>query len=105
MARKRNEPIIDALPEHYPYRDTGCEVSPSCLRCPLLRCKYDDPGWLQRGLRQRRDEEVLRVRSAKQLTVPQLAERFGLSERTVHRILSRSRTSNGESPEGSVSDQ
>ena len=26
------------------WRDTGCpQVSPSCLACPLPRCKYDDP--------------------------------------------------------------
>lgn len=31
------------LPEHTNYQDTGCEVSPSCLRCPLAICKYDAP--------------------------------------------------------------
>jgi len=31
------------LPEHSDYEDTGCELSPSCLRCPLAICKYDDP--------------------------------------------------------------
>jgi hypothetical protein len=25
------------------YRDTGCEHSPTCLSCPLARCKYDRP--------------------------------------------------------------
>ena len=25
--------------------DAGCEVSPSCLNCPLSRCKHDDPKW------------------------------------------------------------
>jgi hypothetical protein len=23
--------------------DKGCEVSPSCLRCPLPQCVYDEP--------------------------------------------------------------
>ena len=31
----------DSLPEHARYKDTGCELSPSCLRCPLVRCQYD----------------------------------------------------------------
>ena len=33
----------DALPEHITYQDTGCELAPSCLTCPLERCQYDDP--------------------------------------------------------------
>ena len=35
--------LLDAIPEFYHYEDTGCEVSPSCLNCPLPQCKYDDP--------------------------------------------------------------
>ena len=34
----------DTLPEHTDYRDTGCDLSRSCLRCPLARCKYDARG-------------------------------------------------------------
>lgn len=25
------------------YADTGCELAPSCLRCPLPACRYDLP--------------------------------------------------------------
>jgi hypothetical protein len=25
------------------FRDTGCELAPRCLECPLPMCKYDDP--------------------------------------------------------------
>ena len=32
----------DSLPEHARYKDEGCELSPSCLRCPLPRCQYDE---------------------------------------------------------------
>ena len=35
--------------------DTGCEVAPKCLECPLPQCRYDDPGWFQRH---RNDERV-----------------------------------------------
>lgn len=31
------------LPENTRYRDTGCDVSPSCLVCPLPVCRYDLP--------------------------------------------------------------
>ncbi|MFQ5861383.1 MAG: helix-turn-helix domain-containing protein [Dehalococcoidia bacterium] len=89
MRCRQGEPLLDTRPEYYPYRDDGCEVSPSCLICPLPKCKYDDPGWLQRERRRGRDLEVLRVRQAQTLSVPQLAQRFGISQRTVFRILSR----------------
>lgn len=34
-------PREGALPEEVDYRDTGCDISPSCLRCPLPTCRYD----------------------------------------------------------------
>ena len=78
------------------YRDTGCEVSPSCLRCPLPVCKYDLP-------KHQRPEAVLEERSRKHgrraqeiaegyrggESVEELAARFGVSVRTVYRALSR----------------
>ena len=90
MTRRKGVPLIDVLPERYTYKDNGCEVSPTCLQCPLPQCKYDNPGWLQRQVRQQRDEEVLEVKRSRGLTVPQLAQHFGVSQRTVHRIVSRS---------------
>ena len=81
--------VIDAVPESYPYRDDGCEVSPSCLRCPLPQCKYDDPGWFQRQKRDVRDREVVTALRQDGLSVPEAAARFTLSQRTIFRILSR----------------
>ena len=81
--------VVDAVPERYPYRDEGCEVSPSCLRCPLPQCKYDDPGWFQRQKRSERDGEVLAALRESGLSVTQVASRFTLSQRTVFRILRR----------------
>ncbi|MBI4298344.1 MAG: helix-turn-helix domain-containing protein [Chloroflexi bacterium] len=95
MTRRKGMPLIDALPEYYPYRDNGCEVSPSCLACPLPKCRYDDPGWIQREAREKRDGEVLKVRHRDRKTVHQLAKEFGISQRTVHRILSRAGNGNG----------
>ena len=91
MSPRKNEPIMDALPEHYPYKDDGCEVSSSCLSCPLPWCKYDDPAAYHRGLREGRDREVLQVQRNQGTTVPQLAQHFGLSQRTIHRILERAK--------------
>ncbi|MBI2866625.1 MAG: acetylglutamate kinase [Chloroflexi bacterium] len=33
----------DLLPEHALYRDEGCDLFPSCLRCPLPACRWDMP--------------------------------------------------------------
>ncbi len=94
MTRRKGLPLIDVFPEHFPYSDNGCDISPSCLNCPLPRCKYDsdDEGhrnWLQRETRQQRDQEVMMARIKEGKTVPQLARIFELSERTIHRIIKR----------------
>ena len=91
MSPQKNVPIIDALPEHYPYRDDGCDVAPSCLYCPLPWCKYDDPVAYHRELRESRDMEVIQVKRNQGKSVPQLAQHFGLSQRTIHRILERTK--------------
>ena len=88
----RREPrrlLVDTLPEHYTYKDDGCEVSPSCLRCPLPQCKHDAPGWYLRERRAQRDRTMSRLRSREGLSVTQLADRFGVSKRTVFRALHR----------------
>ena len=81
----------DTLPENVIYRDDGCEVSPSCLTCPLVVCKFDDPGWLRRIGRLSRDMRVVDVRRREGLSVSELAARFGLSSRTIHRIIQSER--------------
>ena len=30
-----------ALPEYAHYEDRGCDLAPSCLSCPFVRCQYD----------------------------------------------------------------
>ena len=82
---------IDALPEHIEYRDGGCELAPSCLRCPLVRCRYDEPGGA-RTLFQRPRDEALRRRREEGIAIDSLAMEFGLSRRTVFRILARGRS-------------
>ena len=81
--------LVDVLPERFSYRDDGCEVSVSCLRCPLPQCKYDDPGWLQRERLRERDQEVVSALREQGLSVAEAAARFSLSQRTVFRILRR----------------
>ena len=78
----------DTLPANTRYRDDGGDAALTCLECPLSLCKYDDPGWLQRENRRTRDDEIFRLRS-QQVPVAEISKRFGISTRTVHRIVQR----------------
>jgi hypothetical protein len=81
----------DSLPEHVGYRDTGCELSPSCLRCPLERCRYDLPGGVRTIERAPLDAELRRRRS-EGVPINSLVEEFGISRRSVFRSLARTRS-------------
>jgi hypothetical protein len=81
------KPRTDALPENVDYRDTGCDLYPSCLRCPLPRCRYDDPGGAASMLRNGRDATIMRLADRDGLPIDRLAEMFGLSRRTIFRVL------------------
>ena len=87
-SRKVRYPRVrgDMLPERTGYRDDGCEIHPQCLTCPLPRCRYDEPGGLNGMLTRMRDREVVRLRT-KGAPVEDIAEVFGVSRRTVFRIL------------------
>jgi hypothetical protein len=82
---------FDALPEYSDYTDTGCDLYPSCLRCPLPRCRYDDPGGASAVLRGGRDAAIVRLADRDGVPVDRLAEMFGLSRRTIFRVLHHGR--------------
>jgi hypothetical protein len=78
---------VDALPEYTDYQDSGCSLYPSCLSCPLPRCRFDTPGGAASMLRDGRDARILRLAGRDGMTVDRLAEMFGLSRRTIFRVL------------------
>jgi hypothetical protein len=82
----------DALPEHTQYADTGCDVHPSCLTCPLVRCRYDSPGGVRKVYSEDRDRAIVRAQR-EGVPLGAIAQRFGVSRRTVFRALARGRTS------------
>ena len=86
---RKSTPSTDRLPENTSYRDTGCDLYASCLACPLPQCRYDEPGWVQRSERNGRYERILQFREAHPMPVAQLAAQFGISTRTIHRIVRR----------------
>lgn len=79
---------VDALPEYTEYADSGCDLYPSCLSCPLPKCRYEDPGGAAAMLRVGRNASILRLAREEKLSVDELATAFGLSRRTIFRVLS-----------------
>lgn len=87
---------FDALPENTNYADTGCDLYPSCLRCPLARCRYEDPGGARALLRPSRDASIRRLSHQHGMSVPQVAAALGVSRRTVFRVLNAAARSRKE---------
>lgn len=73
------------MPEATTYRDTGCEESPSCLACPLARCKYEGPRPRGPQPDPERDAEIL-LRLGRGESVEDVARAVGVSRRTVFRV-------------------
>ena len=63
---------------HFPvhYQDRGCDVSESCLTCPLSQCKHDDPGAYVKYQRRLRDQRICKAVAVEGLTVDEAAQRF-----------------------------
>ena len=76
----------DAFPEHTSYEDTGCDLAPSCLRCPFELCRYDMPGGVAMYWRAGRAQRARELRDGG-FTVGEVAETLGVSKRTVHRLM------------------
>ena len=81
----------DRRPEFCQYRDEGCELAGSCLDCPFALCKYDQPGGKQLWMNRVRNREIARLHANEGRKIKELAEMFGISERTVQRILKTAR--------------
>lgn len=73
------------------YHDHGCDISPSCLECPLARCKYDEPGIAYVSS----SEQVAELRQ-QGLSVSAIAKQLGISERSVYRRAERARRSENQ---------
>lgn len=81
----------DALPEYVDYRDSGCDLYVSCLNCPLPQCRYEVNGGASAILRTGRDASIIAAAKRDGTTVDDLARMFGLSRRTIFRVLERGR--------------
>ncbi len=90
LLERNRAPRRDALPEHTQYADTGCDIHESCLTCPLVRCRYDEPGGARKLLSEDRDRDILSLRRQGR-PISAIAARFGISRRTVFRVLAHDR--------------
>jgi hypothetical protein len=86
----------DALPEYTNYTDSGCDIHPSCLTCPLERCRYDSPGGARAIRGEERDRQIVSRWRDEGASVGTLAQEFEISRRTVFRVLSRARCQSEE---------
>jgi hypothetical protein len=74
----------DGLPEHTTFRDTGCSVSPSCLTCPLPRCRYDLKNGVASIRTDVRADEARRLK-AEGWGIKAIAMQMGVTRRSVFR--------------------
>ena len=84
---RTNDNGLDLPPEYHHYQDEGCEFAESCLNCPLPVCIHEEPGGKRRLLKRRRAREMARLFTDEGKGVKELAQIYGVSERTVQRAL------------------
>ncbi len=84
----------DAYIDYLSTNDVGCNIAPSCLRCPLAQCKHDTPG-LEFTWVGERDDHIFKLKK-QGLSIELLARTFKISRRTVDRIIQRGGASNDE---------
>ena len=70
-------------------RDEGCQLFPSCLHCPLPCCIEDIPRGKQRQIKEIRNLAISRLFYDEGKSVKEIAQKFGVSQRTVQRALKR----------------
>lgn len=87
MGSEMSEIELDLPPEYCHYRDEGCEFATSCLNCPFSKCIYEQPGGRRRWLKRQRDREMTRLFTTEGKRIKELAQSFGVSQRTVQRAL------------------
>ena len=93
MGRSLNDESVieaDLRPELWHYQDEGCELADSCLNCPFPKCLYEQPRGKESCVKKARDREIVRLYNTKGKDVKELALIFGVSVRTIERVLKKS---------------
>ena len=91
MESELQDDELDLPPEYCHYQDKGCEFASSCLNCPFPQCIYEQPRGRQRWLKRLQGGEMIRLFTREGKQVKELAAMFGVSQRTVQRVLKRAK--------------
>ena len=83
-------PRSQALPETAVYRDSGCPLAPSCLDCPFPFCRHDRAHARARFLRANPLYLQIINMSEAGMGTHVIAEKLGVSRRTVFRARAQS---------------
>ena len=75
--------------DYFKYEDTGCEIFSKCLECPLAQCRYDDFETFEAMKRFAKDYLIINYMRRYNLSVLKTAKKFGVTERTIFRIMAR----------------
>jgi DNA-binding CsgD family transcriptional regulator len=78
------------------YQDTGGDLYPSCLNCPLPKCRYDHRGSGAKGLERR--QRILAL-STQGKCSKEIALIVGISKRTVQRVIKEARQKEVRQPQ------
>ena len=84
---------LDLLPDEIDWKDMGCTQFPSCLSCPLPRCIEEVSRGRQRLWMSARARRMAELRTSGN-SVKDIARLFGVSSRTVQRMLTKSKDKN-----------
>ena len=84
-----------AKPERFPSKDTGCKIATKflghqsrCLSCPYAECLEDTNQTPVRIDSKQKDEAIIERRK-QGVKYSDLAIEFGITDRTIHRIIAR----------------
>ena len=72
------------------YQDTGCNVAPACLECPLETCKYDSGARPVSSAQRDRNAAIRKAIRMGKSTTREMAAQWEISERTIFRIIKES---------------
>lgn len=80
--------VIDEDPSTL-YPDQGCVESPTCLKCPLPMCRWDDVDWYLRLVQARR--EVWLAGLVNHYPEADIIRHYDVSKKTLRRSVARVR--------------
>jgi hypothetical protein len=76
----------DLPPDTVNWKDTGCELFPACLNCPLPHCIEEEPRGKQKLQLNHRNSRMAELKRRGE-SIGEIARLFRVSQRTVQRAL------------------